>query len=61
MGIFLLVVGILNIWMCGAQCASIKYELETGNDVPRTKYALAVIDAVLGIYLIVASIGYFTN
>ena len=61
MGIFLLVVGILNIWMCGAQCASIKYELEAENDVSRTKYAFAVLDAVLGFYLIVSSIGYFTN
>lgn len=61
MGIFLLVVGILNIWMCGAQCASIKYELEAGNDVSRTKYAFAVIDALVGLYLIISSIGYFTN
>ena len=61
MGIFLLFVGILNIWMCGAQSASIYYEKEVGNDVPRSKYAFAVIDAVVGLYLIVSSIGYFTN
>ncbi len=61
MGIFLLVVGILNIWMCGAQCASIYYEREAGIHVPRTKYAFAVIDAVLGFYLIISCIGYFTK
>ena len=61
MGIFLLVVGLCSIWMCGAQCTSIYYEKEVGNDVPRTKYAFAVIDAVLGLYLIVSSIGYFTK
>lgn len=61
MGLFLLFVGLCNIWMCGAQCTSIYYEKEVGNDVPRTKYALAVLDAVLGLYLIVSSIGYFTK
>lgn len=61
MGIFLLFVGMLNIWMCGAQCASIKYELEAKNDVPRTKYIWAVVDLVVGSYLIISSIGYFSN
>ena len=61
MGIFLLIVGILNIWMCGAQCAHIYFEKTIGNDVSRTKYAFAVIDAVVGLYLIVSSIGYFTK
>lgn len=61
MGIFLLIVGIVNIWMCGANCNSIYYEKKIGNDVPRSKYVFAVIDALLGVYLIVSAIGYFTR
>ena len=61
MGIILFVVGMCNIWMCGAQCTSIYYEKGLGNHVPNSKYFLAGLDAVLGMYLLIAAIGHFVN
>jgi hypothetical protein len=47
--------------MCGAQCTSIYYEKGLGNHVPNSKYFLAGLDAVLGMYLLIAAIGHFVN
>ncbi len=61
MGIFLLIVGMCNLWMCGAQSTHISMMRKDGLEVPKSKYAWAVLDLVLGVYLIVSAIGYFTK
>ncbi len=61
MGIILLIVGMCNLWMCGAQTAHIHMMKRNAEDVPKSKYAWAALDLVLGVYLIISAIGYFSK